>query len=74
MAVNRAVDFGSLNHLILTQTRDQETCLPTHETYSEPAWSTENRDKKDVKYWVPNIDEKITPEVGEARERYLDQG
>lgn len=45
-----------------------------HETYSEPAWSTENRDKKDVKYWVPNIDEKITPQVGEARERYLDQG
>ena len=37
---------------------------------SEPLHSTAHRNNKDVIYWIPNIDKKITPEVRQLLEQY----
>ena len=31
--------------------------------WSDPSWSKDYIKTKDVPYWIPNIDDKITPDV-----------
>jgi len=37
---------------------------------SEPEWATNNTKNKNVPYWVPNIDDKITPDIRRLLEDY----